>query len=218
MLSILIADDHFLVRKGLRQLLEENLSVTHFDEAEDGFAALGLARGRHYDLVILDFSMPGRDGLDLIRDLKDIDPSTHILILTILPEEQYALRAFKLGASGCANKAIDPGELVEAVKAVISGHRYLSPKASELLLEDVAKGSDEPHKRLSDREYQIFSFLAVGKSVGDIAEILSLSVKTVSTYRSRLLEKMNLENNAQLINYAYRRGLAGFDGKKDLGV
>jgi len=217
-LSILIADDHFLVRKGLRQLLEENLAVTHFDEAEDGLAALGLARGRHYDLVILDFSMPGRDGLDLIRDLKDIDPSTHILILTILPEEQYALRAFKLGASGCANKAIDPGELVEAVKVVVSGHRYLSPKASELLLEDVAKGSDEPHKRLSDREYQIFSFLAVGKSVGDIAEILSLSVKTVSTYRSRLLEKMNLENNAQLISYAYRRGLAGFDGKKDLGV
>jgi len=217
-LSILIADDHFLVRKGLRQLLEENLAVTHFDEAEDGLAALELARGRHYDLVILDFSMPGRDGLDLIRDLKDIDPSTHILILTILPEEQYALRAFKLGASGCANKAINPGELVEAVKAVVSGHRYLSPKASELLLEDVAKGSDEPHKRLSDREYQIFSFLAVGKSVGDIAEMLSLSVKTVSTYRSRLLEKMNLENNAQLINYAYRRGLAGFDGKKDLGL
>lgn len=218
MLSILVADDHFLVRKGLRQLLEENLAVTHLDEAEDGLAALELARGRHYDLVILDFSMPGRDGLDLVRDLKDIDPSTHILILTILPEEQYALRAFKLGASGCANKAIDPGELVEAVKTVVSGHRYLSPKASELLLEDVAKGSDEPHKRLSDREYQIFSFLAVGKSVGDIAEILSLSVKTVSTYRSRLFEKMNFENNAQLMRYAYHHGLAGFDGKKDLRV
>jgi len=214
MLNILIADDHFLVRKGLRQLLEENLPVTGLDEAEDGLEALELARGRHYDLVILDFSMPGRDGLDLIRDLKDNDPTTHILILTILPEEQYALRAFRLGASGCANKAIDPGELVEAAKAVVAGHRYLSPKASELLLEDVAKGAEEPHKRLSDREYQIFTFLAAGKSVGEIAGLLSLSVKTVSTYRTRLLEKMNMENNAQLLSYAFHHGLAGFDGRR----
>lgn len=218
MLNILIADDHFLVRRGLRQLLEENLPVSAFDEAEDGLAALALARERHYDLVILDFSMPGRDGLDLIRDLKDIDPATHILILTILPEEQYALRAFRLGASGCANKAIDPGELVEAVKAVIAGHRYLSPKASELLLEDVSRGVDEPHKRLSDREYQIFAMLATGKSVGEIAEQLSLSAKTVSTYRTRLLEKMNFENNAQLLNYAFRHGLAGYGNKRPDGM
>lgn len=218
MLNILIADDHFLVRKGLRQLLEEKLLVTGFDEAEDGLEALELARRRHYDLVILDFSMPGRDGLDLIRDLKDNDPSTHILILTILPEEQYALRAFRLGASGCANKAIDPGELVEAVKTVVAGHRYLSPKASELLLEDVAKGAEEPHKRLSDREYQIFTLLAGGTSVGEIAGILSLSVKTVSTYRTRLLEKMNMENNAQLLNYAFHHGLTGFDGRKADGL
>lgn len=211
MLNLLIADDHFLVRRGLRQLLEENLAVAMIDEAEDGTMALALARSRHYDLVILDFSMPGRDGLDLIRDLKDIDPSTHILILTILPEEQYALRAFKLGASGCVNKAIDPGELVEAVKTVAEGHRYLSAKASELLLEDVAKGAEEPHRRLSDREYQIFSMLVSGKSVGEIAELLSLSAKTVSTYRTRLLEKMNMENNAQLLNYAFHHGLASFD-------
>lgn len=213
MLNILIADDHFLVRKGLRQLLEENLAPAKFVEAENGTAALDLARSSHYDLVILDFSMPGRDGLDLIRDLKDIDPSTHILILTILPEEQYALRAFKLGASGCINKAIDPGDLVEAVKTVVAGHRYLSAKASELLLEDVAKGTDEPHRRLSDREYQIFTMLASGKSVGEIADLLSLSAKTVSTYRTRLLEKMNLENNAQLLSYAYHHGLASFDRK-----
>lgn len=211
MLNILIADDHFLVRKGLRQLLEENLALAKFDEAENGVEALDLARSRHYDLVILDFSMPGRDGLDLIRDLKDIDPSTNILILTILPEEQYALRAFRLGASGCINKAIDPGDLVEAIKTVLAGHRYLSAKASELLLEDVAKGAEEPHRRLSDREYQIFSMLATGKSVGEIADLLSLSAKTVSTYRSRLLEKMNLDNNAQLLSYAYHHGLAGFD-------
>ena len=135
MLNILIADDHFLVRKGLRQLLEENLPLAALEEAEDGVQAMEKARGRHFDLIILDYSMPGKEGLDLVRDLKDLDPSTHILILSILPEEQYALRAFKLGASGCVNKAIDPGELVAAVKTVVAGHRYLSPKAGELLLE-----------------------------------------------------------------------------------
>lgn len=211
MMNILIADDHFLVRKGLRQLLEENLPVSRLDEAEDGFAALDLARSRHYDLVILDFSMPGKDGLDLIRDIKDIDPATHILILTILPEEQYAIRAFRLGASGCVNKAIDPGELLGAVKTVIAGHRYLSPKASELLLDDIARGSEEPHKKLSDREFQILKLLAGGKSIAGIAEITSLSAKTVSTYRSRLLEKMNMENNGQLMNYAFRHGLVDLE-------
>jgi len=211
MLNILIADDHFLVRRGLRQLLEASLSLAGFDEAEDGASALALARGRHYDLIILDYSMPGMDGLDLIRDLKDNDPSTHILVLTILPEEQYALRAFRLGASGCANKAIDPGELVAAVKTVVSGRRYLSPRASELLLDDLSGGVDEPHRRLSDREFQIFKLLASGRSVGEIAASLSLSVKTVSTYRTRLLEKMHMENNAQLVSYAFHHGLAGFD-------
>ena len=207
MLNILVADDHFLVRKGLRQLLEENLPVSRLDEAEEGFTALDFARSRHYDLVILDFSMPGKDGLDLIRDIKDADPATHILILTILPEEQYAIRAFRLGASGCVNKAIDPGELLGAVKTVIAGHRYLSPKASEILLDDIARGGEEPHTRLSDREFQILRLLAGGKSIAEIAQITSLSAKTVSTYRSRLLEKMNMENNSQLMNYAFRHGI-----------
>jgi DNA-binding NarL/FixJ family response regulator len=211
MLNILVADDHFLVRKGLRQLLEENLPVSRLDEAEEGFAALELARSRHYDLVILDFSMPGKEGLDLIRDIKDADPDTRILILTILPEEQYAIRAFRLGASGCVNKAIDPGELLGAVKTVIAGHRYLSPKASEILLEDVARGGEEPHKRLSDREFQILRLLAGGKSIAEIAQITSLSAKTVSTYRSRLLEKMNMDNNSQLMNYAFRHGIVDLE-------
>jgi DNA-binding NarL/FixJ family response regulator len=208
MLSILIADDHFLVRRGLRQLLESNLPQASFDEAEDGGSALEQARGRHYDLVILDYSMPGMDGLDLIRDLKDIDPTTHILVLTILPEEQYALRAFRLGASGCANKAIDPGELVGAVRTVIAGRRYLSPKASELLLDDISRGGEEPHKRLSDREFQIFKLLAAGRSVGEIAGSLSLSVKTVSTYRVRLLAKLGMKTNAEMMRFAIEEGLA----------
>lgn len=210
MKRILVADDHFLVRKGLRQLLESTLPDCAVDEAEDGHAVLGLARAAGYDLVILDFSMPGMDGLDLIRDLKDLDPATHILVLTILPEEQYALRAFRLGASGCANKAIDPGELVEAVKTVLAGRRYLSPKAGELLLDELSGGEDSPHLRLSDREFQIFKLLAGGRSVGEIAASLNLSVKTVSTYRTRLMEKMRFENNSQLMRYAHLHGLADF--------
>ncbi len=210
MKRILVADDHFLVRKGLRQLLESTLPDCAVDEAEDGHAVLGLARAAGYDLVILDFSMPGMDGLDLIRDLKDLDPATHILVLTILPEEQYALRAFRLGASGCANKAIDPGELVEAVKTVLAGRRYLSPKAGELLLDELSGGEDSPHLRLSDREFQILKFLAGGRSVGEIAAALNLSVKTVSTYRTRLMEKMRFENNSQLMRYAHLHGLADF--------
>jgi two-component system, NarL family, invasion response regulator UvrY len=210
MLSILIADDHFLIRKGLKQLLEEKLPTLRVDEAEDGFKTLELARERHYDVIVLDISMPGKDGLDLIRDLKDIDPANHVLILSIQPEEQYALRAFRLGASGCLNKSGDPGELVEAVNTVVTGRRYLSPKAQELLLDDVAgSGTAPPHRRLSDREYQVFRLLASGKTIGEISELLALSVKTVSTYRARVLEKMGLENNAQITHYAFKNGLIG---------
>jgi DNA-binding NarL/FixJ family response regulator len=210
MLSILIADDHYLIRKGLRQLLEEKLPTLRVDEAEDGFKTLDRARACHYDVIVLDISMPGKDGLDLIRDLKDVDPSTHVLILSIQPEEQYALRAFRLGASGCLNKAGDPAELVEAVNTVVTGRRYLSFKAQELLLDDVVGSGDlPPHKRLSDREYQVFRLLASGKTIGEISELLGLSVKTVSTYRTRILEKMGLENNAQITHYAFKNGLIG---------
>ncbi|HWR12666.1 MAG TPA: response regulator transcription factor [Rectinemataceae bacterium] len=210
MLSILIADDHYLIRRGLKQLLVEKLPTLNVDEAEDGFHTLELARERHYDVIVLDISMPGKDGLDLIRDLKDLDPATHVLILSIQPEEQYALRAFRLGASGCLNKSGDPGDLVEAVKTVVTGRRYLSPKAQELLLDDVAGvGTAPPHRRLSDREYQVFRLLASGKTIGEISELLALSVKTVSTYRTRILEKMGLENNAQITHYAFKNGLIG---------
>ncbi len=208
MTRILVADDHFLVRKGLRQLLEENIPHVSVDEAEDAISVLAGAGKIDYDLVILDYSMPGRDGLDLVRDLKDAHPRMHVLILSILPEDQYALRAFKLGASGCVNKAIDPGELLEAVRTVLAGRRFLSRRAQELLLGDITGESpDEPHRRLSDREFQVLRLLASGKSVGEIAGLCSLSAKTVSTYRGRILEKMNMENNAQLMNYAFRHGL-----------
>ncbi len=212
MANILIADDHDLVRKGLRQLLEENFPHSRLDEASTGPEVLKLARsareGSRYDLMILDYSMPGKEGLDLIRDLKDIDPTTHVLVLSILPEEQYAVRAFRMGASGCVNKAIPLSELLEAVRTVLGGHRYLSQKAQELLLGEVGRAEAAVlHERLSDREFQLLRLLASGKSVGEIAELFSLSVKTVSTYRVRLLEKMGMQNNAQLISYAFRQGL-----------
>jgi len=210
MLSILVADDHSLIRKGLRQLLEENLPLSRLDEAADGPSALELSNSRRYDVVILDISMPGKDGLDLIKDIKDVNPETHILVLSIQPEEQYALRAFRLGASGCLNKAGDPGEVVEAVKTVVGGKRYLSQKAQELLLDDLAGAkSGPPHESLSDREYQVFRLLASGKPIGEIAEVLALSVKTVSTYRARVLAKMGMDNNAQLTHYAFKHGLVG---------
>lgn len=208
MLRILIADDHYLIRRGLRQLLEETLHASQVDESEDGPKTLAMARHNKYDIILLDISMPGKDGLDLIRDLKDIDPLVHILILSIQPEEQYALRAFRLGASGCLNKAGDPGELLVAVKTVIAGRRYVSARAQELMLEEVVgAGSELPHERLSDREYQVFRLLASGKTIGEISELLALSVKTVSTYRARILEKTGLENNAQLTHYAFRHKL-----------
>ncbi|MDP3177062.1 MAG: response regulator transcription factor, partial [Spirochaetaceae bacterium] len=184
MLDILIADDHFLIRKGLRQLIEEKLPQARIDEAEDGPGALGKAMSHRYDIAVLDISMPGRDGLELIRELKDIDPAVHILILSIQPEEQYALRAFRLGASGCLNKAGDPGELIEAIKTVVAGRRYVSAKAQELLLQDFAADGDKPpHERLSDREFQVLRLIASGKTASEISAELALSVKTVSTYR-----------------------------------
>jgi two-component system, NarL family, invasion response regulator UvrY len=208
MLRILIADDHFLIRRGLRQLIEETWPSSKVEEAEDGPKTMSLARQNNYDVIVLDISMPGKDGLDLVRDLKDIDPMTHVLILSIQPEEQYALRAFRLGASGCLNKSADPGELIVAVKTMIAGRRYVSARAQELMLEEVTgAGTELPHKRLSDREYQVFRLLASGKTIGEISEILALSVKTVSTYRARILEKTGMENNAQLTHYAFKHKL-----------
>lgn len=210
MLKILVADDHYLIRKGLMQLFEENLATSCIDEAEDGFVTLEKAKQKHYDIIVLDISMPGKDGLDVLRDLKEIAPDSHVIILSIQPEEQYAIRAFRLGASGCLNKAGDPGELVKAVRAIAGGKRYLSDKAQELLLNDAGKtGTERPHEKLSDREYQVFRLIASGKTISEISELLSLSVKTVSTYRSRILEKTGFENNAQLTNYAFVQHLVG---------
>lgn len=208
MLRILVADDHYLIRRGLRQLIEETWPTCTVDEAEDGPRTMTMARQHKYDVIVLDISMPGKDGLDMVRDIKDLNPLVHVLILSIQPEEQYALRAFRLGASGCLNKSADPGELIVAIKTMIAGRRYVSARAQELMLEEVTgAGSELPHQRLSDREYQVFRLLASGKTIGEISERLALSVKTVSTYRARILEKTGMENNAQLTHYAFKHKL-----------
>lgn len=208
MLKILIADDHPLIRRGLRQILTEALYVDLIDEAEDGNRAVQMAATETYDVLILDISLPGRDGIEVLRQVKLSTPKLPVLILSIQPEEQFALRVLKLGAAGSLNKASAPEELVNAVKQVVSGGHYISPKVEELLLHDLQSEHEQlPHRALSDREFQVMISIAQGKSLKDIGNELSLSVKTVSTYRTRLLEKMGLQNNAQLVRYVYSNKL-----------
>ena len=204
---ILIADDHAVVRAGLRQFLEEDRSV-EIGEASTGNETLERLRDGLWDLVILDIYMPDRSGLDILRQIRAMHPATRILIISGLPERQYALSVIKAGASGYLAKDTAPEELVKAVHTVLRGRRYVSPTLAELLVEDLNEDSDQPlHARLSDREFQIFSKLAEGRSASQIAAELCLSVKTVSTYRKRVLEKMNLLTNADLTLYAVRNGL-----------
>jgi len=205
MLRILIADDHPLIRKGLTQILADSVYVGRVDEASSGAETMEHLRNAAFDLVILDISMPGKDGLDVLKDIKTLYPKLPVIMLSIQQERQYAVRAFKAGASACLSKAGAPEELLEAIKQVAAGHSYISKAVGEALLEDVT-GSQEglPHRHLSDREYQVFLLLASGKTLTEISEQLSLSVKTVSTYRARLLEKMGMQNNSQLTHYAFQ--------------
>ena len=208
MLNILIADDHAIVRKGLIQVLEDFSEINRIDEAENGFEVEEMVRENHYDLVILDLSMPGRGGLDTLKQVKIDNPLLPVLILSIHPEEQYAVRLLKAGASGFLNKASAPEELVSAIKKVVSGGKYISSSMAEHLASEIEKDSTNmPHERLSDREYQVMLMIASGKTVSEIAQTLNLSVKTISTYRTRILEKMELENNSKLVHYALQQNL-----------
>lgn len=208
MLRILIADDHPLIRRGIRQLLSESVYVGTIDEAGDGFAAIDAISGTHYDVVILDISLPGKDGMEVLKDIKLKHPDLPVLMLSIQPEEQYAVRAFRLGASGCLNKSSAPDELVAAIRIVAQGGTYISPATSGVVVDGLKSGDGKlPHRILSEREMQVMLYLAAGGTVTEVAERLALSVKTVSTYRSRILEKMGLSNNAQITQYAYRHHL-----------
>jgi two-component system, NarL family, invasion response regulator UvrY len=208
MIEILIVDDHAVVRTGLRQILSEISDMIITDEACDAKEALDKIRTNDYSIVVLDIALPGKSGLDALKEIKLERPGLPVLILSMYPEDQYAIRVLKSGAAGYMTKESAPEELVKAVRTVAGGKKYISPSVAERLASQLDfSGKKELHEMLSDREYQVLCMIASGKPSGEIAEELSLSVKTISTYRSRILEKMNLNNNAELTTYAIQKRL-----------
>jgi two-component system invasion response regulator UvrY len=207
-INILIADDHPIVREGFKQVLSETTDMVVAGEASNGQEVLNLIRKNKYDVVLLDISMPGRSGLEILKELRSEHPKLPILIVSIYPEEQYAVRAFRAGASGYLTKASAPHELIEAIRKVSKGGRYVSSSlAEELTYYLDVDATRAPHETLSDREYQVMLLIASGKTVSGIAEELCLSVKTISTYRTHILKKMNLKNNAEITLYAVQNKL-----------
>ena len=208
MLRVLIADDHPIVRQGLKQIIAETPDMIVVEEASNGLEVLSKVGASNCDVVLLDISMPGRNGVDILRQLKNERPQLHVLILSIHPEEQYAVRALRSGASGYLTKESAPDELIIAIRKVSMGGKYVSSSLAERLAYELASIDDQlPHNTLSNREYQIMLLIASGKTITDIAEELSLSIKTISTYRSRILEKMKMKNNAELTYYAIKNHL-----------
>jgi two-component system invasion response regulator UvrY len=207
-INILIADDHPIVREGFKQVLSETTDMIVAGEASNGQEVLNLIRKNKYDVVLLDISMPGRSGLEILKELRSEHPKLPILIVSIYPEEQYAVRAFRAGASGYLTKASAPHELIEAIRKVSKGGRYVSSSlAEELTYYLDVDATRAPHETLSDREYQVMLLIASGKTVSGIAEELCLSVKTISTYRTHILKKMNVKNNAEITLYAVQNKL-----------
>ena len=203
MIRILIADDHAILRRGLKEILVAEFKDAIFAEAGNAQEVLTNVRRQAWDLVILDITMPGRSGLDLLRDLKQLQPELPVLVLSMHPEDQYAKRVLRSGAAGYMNKETAPKELVTAIRKVLAGGRYVSAALAEKLASDLSADSARlPHERLSDREFEILRMIASGKTVSQIAEELHLSVTTVSTHRARILEKMDMANNAELMRYA----------------
>ncbi|MGB8648767.1 MAG: response regulator transcription factor [Anaerolineae bacterium] len=208
LLKILIADDHAVVRQGLRLILAEAFKKAVFGEAQNSQELLDLVRKGRWDALVMDLTMPGVNGLDLLKQIKYEHPEVPVLILSMHPEEQYAVRTLKAGAAGYLTKESASEELVNALHKILRGGKYINASVAEKLLLDLGKDSERPpHELLSDREYQVMFMIAMGKKVGQIAQELSLSVKTVSTYRVRVLEKMNMKTNAELTHYAIQNNL-----------
>ena len=208
MTKILIADDHSVVREGLKQILSAKSDMAVTAEASTGHEVLQQIEKNNFDLVVLDISMPGRGGLDILKEIRNKRPKLPVLILSMYPEEQYAVRVLKAGASGYMTKESAPNELLNAIKQISKGKKYVSPSLAEKLAVDLEITTGRPlHESLSDREYQVMCMIASGKTLKEIAEQLSLSIKTISTYRSRILEKMNMKSNAELTHYAIKNKL-----------
>lgn len=207
LIRVVIADDHPIVRYGLRQILDETEDIVVTAEAADGIELLERVRAQDWDLVILDIGMPGRSGLELLEDLKAEFPQRPVLVLSVYPEDQFAVRVLKLGADGFMTKETAPENLVKAIRTVKAGGKYISAAAAERLAETLAQGGLLPHETLSEREFQVFQRIAGGVPVLQIARELGLSHKTVSTYRARLLQKMKVQTNADLTRYALQHSL-----------
>jgi two-component system, NarL family, invasion response regulator UvrY len=208
MSRILIADDHAIVRRGLKQILVEEFDKAHFGEAQDGDEVMSLVEKQPWDIIILDITMPGRNGLDVLKEIKQNYKRLPILVLSMHPENQFAVRMLKAGAAGYMTKESAPEELVKAVRKLLAGGRYITASLVEKLVFSFGADAERPpHESLSDREYEVLCLIAGGKSVSQVAEELSLSVKTISTYRARILEKMQMKNNAELTHYAIQNQL-----------
>ena len=208
MIRVLISDDHAILRSGLKEILVRELAGVVCGEAENAREVLDQVERHRWDLVILDVTMPGPSGVDVLRDLKRLHPKLPVLVLSMHPEDQYGKRMLKAGASGYMNKGVAPDELIKAIQKVLSGGRYVSQELAEKLALELGEESGRPpHETLSDREFEVLRMLASGKTVSEIAEALHLSVTTVSTYRARILEKMHLSTTAELMHYALRNRL-----------
>jgi len=206
-IKIIIADDHPLFRRGLKHALEETPDIEVIGEASNGDSLLSMIKSDNLDMVLLDISMPGKSGLDLLKQLKSEHSKLPILILSVYPEEQYAVRFIKAGASGYLTKESAAEKLAEAIRKIAAGGKYASTAIIEKLAFDFSDSNKPLHETLSDREYQVFGMISIGKSLTEIGVDLSLSVKTISTHRTRILEKMKMKKNAELIHYAITRNL-----------
>lgn len=203
MISILVVDDHALIRKGLKQLLDDTEDIRVTGEAETGMQALHMAHNHSYDLVLLDIALPDKNGIDVLKQLKQEQPDIKVIVLSMYPEDQYGVRSLKAGASGYLNKQSAPDQLIGAIRQVLSGKKYIGEIMAEQLLNSMIGNSEElMHQTLSNREYQTLCLIASGKTLSEIAESMTLSPKTVSVYRARMLEKMGFKNNAEAIHYA----------------
>jgi DNA-binding NarL/FixJ family response regulator len=208
MIRVLIADDHAIVRRGLKQILSDTPGISLAGEAANGQQALHKARTETVDVLVLDITMPGRSGFDILQEIKHELPELPVLIMSVHDEDQFGVRVLKAGASGYITKESAPDEMVGAIRKVVGGGKYVSASLAEILTLRLGAASDQPlHETLSDREFQVMQMMSAGKTATEIAEALSLSVKTISTYRARILDKLHLKTNAEIISYAIRNQL-----------
>jgi len=208
MINVVVIDDHAVVREGLKRIISENPGMAVTGEAGDGYEAMKAVKGNPCDVVLLDITMPNKNGLDVLKEIRAESPRLPILVLSMHAEDQYAIRVLRAGAAGYLTKESAPVKLVQAIRKVVRGGKYVSPTLAEKLVFDLDSDPDKiPHESLSDREFQVLCMIASGKTVGQIAGELALSVKTISTYRVRILEKLQMKNNAELTRYAIKQGL-----------